>query len=62
MVWRISWSGRIVSHNFLWLMERFGLLPKGTYDVSESLKVAVDSLLVGGQKVRNIIISVPTSH
>lgn len=57
MVWRISWSGRVVSHNVVWLMERFGLLPKGTYDVSESLKVAADSLLEGGQKkVRNTII------
>jgi len=50
MVWRISWSGRFVSHNAIWLMERFGLLPKGTYDVSESLKVAADSLVRGGQK------------
>jgi len=50
MVWRISWSGRFVSHNTIWLMERFGLLPKGTYDVSESLKVAGESLVKGGQK------------
>ncbi|KAF8814976.1 delta-sterol C-methyltransferase [Phlegmacium glaucopus] len=49
MVWRISWSGRFVSHNAIWLMERLGLLPKGTYDVSESLKVAGESLVKGGQ-------------
>jgi sterol 24-C-methyltransferase len=50
MVWRISRSGQFVSHNTIWVMERLGLLPKGTYDVSESLKVAADSLVKGGQK------------
>ena len=58
MVWRISWSGRFISHNAIWLMERFGFLPKGTYDVSESLKVAGESLVKGGQKkVRDIYMS-----
>jgi sterol 24-C-methyltransferase len=39
-VWRMSWSGKLVSHNFMWLMELIGVLPKGTYDAGESLKVA----------------------
>ncbi|TFK32019.1 delta-sterol C-methyltransferase [Crucibulum laeve] len=48
-VWRMSWSGKLVSHNAIRLMELFGILPKGTYDVSESLKVAADALVKGGQ-------------
>lgn len=52
-VWRMSWSGQLVSHNAIRLMEWAGFLPKGTYDVSESLKVAATSLVKGGQtKVR----------
>ena len=50
MVWRISWSGKFISHNTIWLLERLGLLPKGTYEVSESLKVAAEALVEGGQK------------
>ena len=48
-VWRMSWSGKLVSHNVIRLMEFLGLLPKGTYEVGESLKVAADSLVKGGQ-------------
>src|ERR1700733_13372182 len=39
-VWRMSWSGRLVSHNIVRIMELFGALPKGTYEVGESLKIA----------------------
>ncbi|KAF8155764.1 delta-sterol C-methyltransferase [Crassisporium funariophilum] len=49
-VWRMSWSGKLVSHNFIRVMEFIGLLPKGTFDVSESLKVAADALVASGQK------------
>lgn len=48
-VWRMSWSGKLVSHTAMRVMEWFGLLPKGTYDVGEALKVAGDSLVRGGQ-------------
>lgn len=48
-VWRMSWSGKLVTHNAIRFMEFFGLLPKGTYEVGESLKVAADSLVKGGQ-------------
>ncbi|KAF8652370.1 hypothetical protein AX16_004398 [Volvariella volvacea WC 439] len=48
-VWRMSWSGRLISHNALWLMEMMGIVPKGTYDVSETLKVAMHALVKGGQ-------------
>lgn len=48
-VWRMSWSGKLVSHNAIRLMELLGLVPKGTHDVGESLKVAGDALVEGGQ-------------
>lgn len=49
MVWRISWSGRLVTHNSLWVLDKVGLVPKGTFDVCETLKVALDGLVKGGQ-------------
>jgi sterol 24-C-methyltransferase len=48
-VWRMSWSGKLVSHNAMRLMEFVGLLPKGTWQVGEALKVAGDALVKGGQ-------------
>ena len=48
-VWRMSWSGKLVTHNALRLMELFGFVPKGTWEVGESLKVAGDALVKGGQ-------------
>ncbi|KAG1806977.1 S-adenosyl-L-methionine-dependent methyltransferase [Suillus subaureus] len=48
-VWRMSWSGKLVSHTAIKFMEMLNLLPKGTYDVGESLKVAADALVKGGQ-------------
>jgi hypothetical protein len=52
-VWRMSGSGRFVTHNAMRLMEILGLLPKGTWEVGEALKVAADALVKGGQtKVR----------
>ena len=55
-VWRISRTGRFVTHNALWLMEYIGLVPKGTTDVAETLKIALAALVEGGQtKVRVLI-------
>ncbi|KIL62735.1 hypothetical protein M378DRAFT_165401 [Amanita muscaria Koide BX008] len=48
-VWRMSWSGKLVTHNVVWFLEKLGVIPKGTYDVGESLKVAASSLVKGGQ-------------
>jgi sterol 24-C-methyltransferase len=48
-VWRMSWSGKIVSHNAMRLMELVGVLPKGTWSVGETLKTAGDALVEGGQ-------------
>ncbi|KAG8760840.1 Delta(24)-sterol C-methyltransferase [Ceratobasidium sp. 428] len=49
-VWRMSWSGKIVTQNTVRLLEMVGLVPKGTYDVGEALKTAADALVRGGQK------------
>lgn len=48
-VWRMSWSGMLVSHTTIKVLEMLGLLPKGTWEVSESLKTAATSLVKGGQ-------------
>ncbi|KAG6861384.1 hypothetical protein C0995_000790 [Termitomyces sp. Mi166 len=48
-VWRMSWSGKLVTHNATRVLEWFGLLPKGTHSVGESLKIAGDALVKGGQ-------------
>jgi sterol 24-C-methyltransferase len=48
-VWRMSWSGKLVTHNAMRLMEFVGLLPKGTWQVGEALKVAGNALVKGGQ-------------
>ncbi|TDL18780.1 delta-sterol C-methyltransferase [Rickenella mellea] len=48
-VWRMSWSGKLVTHNVIRLLELLRVVPKGTFDVGESLKVAADALVKGGQ-------------
>jgi len=49
-VWRMSWSGKLVTHNVLWIAEKFGLVPKGTHDVGETLKIASDAIVKAGQE------------
>ncbi|KAG9313574.1 S-adenosyl-L-methionine-dependent methyltransferase [Chiua virens] len=49
MVWCTSWSGKLVTHTCLRLFEMIGLVPKGTWEVCESLKVAGDALVKGGR-------------
>ncbi|KAH9911706.1 S-adenosyl-L-methionine-dependent methyltransferase [Fomitopsis serialis] len=48
-VWRMSWSGKLVTHYGVWALERVGLVPKGTWEVGEALKIAGDSLVEGGR-------------
>ncbi|KAI0918833.1 hypothetical protein AcV7_006951 [Taiwanofungus camphoratus] len=48
-VWRMSWSGKLVTHYGLWLIEQLRLVPKGTWEVGETLKVAGDALVEGGK-------------
>ena len=49
-VWRMSWSGKIVTQTAVRLFEMVGLVPKGTFDVGEALKTAADALVRGGQQ------------
>jgi sterol 24-C-methyltransferase len=48
-VWRMSWSGKLVTHNALRFLEFFRIIPKGTWEVGEALKVGGDALVKGGQ-------------
>ncbi|KIJ98782.1 hypothetical protein K443DRAFT_133298 [Laccaria amethystina LaAM-08-1] len=48
-VWRMSWSGKLVTHTAIWVMELLRIAPPGTTAVGESLKVAADSLVAGGR-------------
>ncbi len=48
-VWRMSWSGMLVTHNALWVLELLGMVPEGTHDVGEQLRIAAVSLVKGGQ-------------
>ena len=49
-VWRMSWSGQLVTHNALGLLEFLRVVPKGTWEVGEKLRIAGDALVKGGQK------------
>jgi len=49
MCWRMTWFGKLVTQTTVRGLEAVGLAPKGTYDVGESLKVAADALVAGGQ-------------
>ncbi|KAG6865950.1 hypothetical protein C0991_010205 [Blastosporella zonata] len=58
-VWRMSWSGKLVTHNATRVMEWVGLVPKGTHSVGESLKVAGDALVEGGQTKVSLLVRWP---
>ncbi|TIA90579.1 hypothetical protein E3P99_01523 [Wallemia hederae] len=49
-VWRMTSLGKFVTQNGIKVLEKVGVVPKGTFDVGESLKVAADALVEGGQK------------
>ncbi|KAG8963360.1 Delta(24)-sterol C-methyltransferase [Tulasnella sp. 419] len=49
-VFRTSKFGRWTTSTGVWFLEKAGVVPKGTYDVGETLKVAADALVKGGQK------------
>ncbi|KAJ7915658.1 delta-sterol C-methyltransferase [Mycena leptocephala] len=48
-VLRISPLGKFFTHNVVWVMELLGLMPKGTHDVGEALRIAAVALVRGGQ-------------
>ncbi|GAA6002539.1 hypothetical protein JCM10207_001170 [Rhodosporidiobolus poonsookiae] len=49
-VWRMTmWGRNLTGYGVYWL-EKIGLVPKGTHDVQEALKVAADSLVAGAKE------------
>ncbi|GAA5983238.1 hypothetical protein JCM11641_006860 [Rhodosporidiobolus odoratus] len=49
-VWRMTmWGRRLTGWGVYWL-EKAGLVPKGTHDVQEALKIAADSLVDGARE------------
>lgn len=44
--WRMTGWGRGLTGKGVWLFEKFGIVPKGTWDVQETLKIAADALVV----------------
>lgn len=48
-VFRMSRVGKIITQNSVWGLEKIGFVPKGTFDVGESLKTAADALVAGGK-------------
>ncbi|GAA5835528.1 hypothetical protein JCM11251_002956 [Rhodosporidiobolus azoricus] len=49
-VWRMTMWGRNITGYAVWWLEKFGIVPKGTHDVQEALKVAADSLVAGAKE------------
>ncbi|CAL1707228.1 unnamed protein product [Somion occarium] len=49
MCWRTSSSGKFVTHYGLWMLEKMRLVPQGTFDVCETLKIAGDACVWGGK-------------
>jgi len=48
-VWQKSWSGMLVTHTMVRVLETFGVVPKGTTQVGDSLRIAADALVAGGR-------------
>ncbi|CED85039.1 C-24 methyl transferase [Phaffia rhodozyma] len=49
-VFRTSKIGQVITHNAVWALEKFGLVPKGTFEVGETLRMAGAALVKGGQQ------------
>jgi len=49
MCWRMTWVGKVTTQTTVKVLEKFGLVPQGTHDVGESLKIAADNLVEGGK-------------
>lgn len=49
LVWGTSWSGQLITHSAMKVMEMVGILPKGTQDVVKAMKTAQGGLIKGGQ-------------
>ncbi|KAL8291760.1 hypothetical protein RQP46_002018 [Phenoliferia psychrophenolica] len=50
MCWRMTTFGKWTTANTVWCLEKFGLVPGGTHEVGEALKVAANALVASGQQ------------
>jgi len=50
MCWRMTTFGKFVTQNTVWVLEKMKMLPTGTHDVGEALKLAATALVAGGQE------------
>ncbi len=48
--WRMTTFGKFVTQNSVRVLEKVGMVPKGTHDVGEALKTAADALVDGGRE------------
>ncbi|GAA5857556.1 hypothetical protein JCM8547_009337 [Rhodosporidiobolus lusitaniae] len=49
-VWRMTMWGRNLTGWGVYWLEKIGIVPKGTHDVQEALKIAADSLVAGARE------------
>ncbi|KAG8989136.1 Delta(24)-sterol C-methyltransferase [Tulasnella sp. JGI-2019a] len=49
-VFRTTKFGMWTTSTMVWVLETFGLVPKGTWSVGETLKISASALVEGGQK------------
>jgi len=48
LVWGASWSGRLITHTSFWVLEKIGVIPKGTSSVISAMNFARTGLVAGG--------------
>ncbi|KAK7442514.1 Delta(24)-sterol C-methyltransferase [Stygiomarasmius scandens] len=48
-VFQTTWLGMFIMHGITWILELLGIVPKGTIEVARALKIALVSLVKGGQ-------------
>jgi len=49
-LWRMSWSGKLISQIGIYIMELIGIVPKGTCAVTEQLQMVAEAFVRIGQK------------
>jgi hypothetical protein len=60
-VFRTSKLGQMITHNGVWALEKVGLVPKGTFEVGETLRLAGAALVEGGQQKVRLLRSRPAA-
>jgi sterol 24-C-methyltransferase len=50
IAWQMTWSGKLVSQNFLRALGFLRIVPKDSWKVSATLRIAGDAMAEGGRK------------